>query len=654
MELSSSYQEGGPAQGRNHLLIIGIDDYLHWPRLHNAVRDARTFAEALCRHYQFEEADVLKLFNEEATEGGIYQAIRELKRRVGPNDSLIVYFSGHGHYDREFDEGYWVPYNGGRDAEETYISNANILKRINALDGHHILLIVDSCFSGSLLTTTRSAQVDEHFPSRRVLCSGRLEAVSDGAPGTHSPFAHLLIARLRENTAPALDTTTLIQHIKAHIGKQSKQAPVDGRLQHSADRGGEFVFHLKVGEADYWARISQQGGIEGYEQYLNTYPQGKYAAEAARQLLLLREDAVWARARQNHNELAYRNYLRQYAGTGKYLQAAEEQLQGLEAQQEERRKVLEKLAQQDAEREGIQQKFQQLVDEAEGLFQQEQLEPARGRYRESLQYYMDGFTPSYSYIEEQINLCANGLAFLQHLQKGREAMGRGNHRLALQYFQEAARHGDDPKLEDLIRVCRQKLGQQQARPEPENQQRARASSSRGADGANAAKTGRLILKMMGWGIGAIIVLVLIGIYWPGEGPAYPPAAYTPPGQEAQGLGGSHTEALPSSYTALVVGSWSLEDILINGQPYSYVTGDFLNWEQYGYTFYANGAALSRTPQGNEQQTYRIQGDYIYVHSPIWGGSPGLIRQLDRHHMKLLFYIPDGMGGTMAYEVSFTR
>lgn len=400
LDLESAIPAFDPAKGKNHLLVVGIDNYAHWPALHNAVRDARTFANVLCQQYQFEAGDVRKLFNEDASEGGIYNVLRELKRGMGPHDSLIIYYSGHGYFDQDFDEGYWVPQDARRGAEETYISNANILKRVNALEGQHILLIVDSCFSGSLLTSTRNASVDEHFPSRRVICSGRLEVVSDGAPGQHSPFADLLISRLRDNTVPALNTTALVQYVKEHIPKLSQQAPIDGRLQNSSDRGGEFIFHLKVSEEELWEKVEQEGTAAAYETYLNDYPGGKFAQRASQQLLVLREDAIWESARQKDNELAYRNYLKQYAGKGKYLEAAQKRLDALEAQQEDRRKVLEQLAQKDAEREGIQEQYQSLVDEAESLFQKEEMEGAREKYRESLQYFMAGFAPDYTYVEE--------------------------------------------------------------------------------------------------------------------------------------------------------------------------------------------------------------------------------------------------------------
>lgn len=662
LDLDSAIPAFDPTLGRNHLLVVGIDQYQHWPALHNAVRDARTFVKVLCQQYQFEEEEVVQLFNEEASEGGIYRALRALKRGMGPHDSLIIYYSGHGFYDSDFDEGYWVPQDAGRDAEETYISNANILKRINALEGQHILMIVDSCFSGSLLTSTRNASVDEHFPSRRVVCSGRLEVVSDGAPGKHSPFADLLISRLRDNTVPALNTTALVQYVKEHIPKLSQQAPIDGRLQNSSDRGGEFIFHLKVSEEELWGKVENEGTVKAYEGYLNDYPSGKYARRASEQLMLLREDAIWKSAQQKDNELAYRNYLKQYAGNGKYLEKARQRLNALEGQQEERRKVLEQLTQQDAEREGVQEKYQALLNEAESLFQKEDMKAAREKYRESLQYFMTGFAPDYRYVEEQINLCTNGITFVRNLNNGKAAMDRSNYRLALQYFNEAAQHGDDPKLEDLIRVCRQRLNRPKTQTQPEPAQA--ATSTRGAIAARPrakkkSNWGGTLLKWVGGFAIVFLILGVIGNLLPDEAP-YEEEAYSAPA-EVQELPEPRPKSPPATtkaaptYQELILGDWAVEDIVMNGQSFSEVMSIYdTDLSQYVYTFYNNGQVSVYSPTGTEQQTYSIEGQNIYLYSSVWGGSPGAINYIRSSEMKLTFYVADGFGGSYPMIVTFSR
>ncbi|RME97804.1 MAG: caspase family protein, partial [Bacteroidetes bacterium] len=252
-----NYQSAQQTSGKNYLLAIGIDAYQHWQPLANAVKDAQEFVQVLTTQYQFEESEVFTLYNEAATEANIYQAIREMKHRLQPQDSLVVYYSGHGHYDEDFDEGYWIPVDARPDDESDFISNANIVKRLNALDTQHTLLIVDSCFSGSLVVRKRNVFPDEKFKSRRILASGRHETVSDGKKGENSPFAAGLLTVLRKNTTPKVDTTSVIRYVKDYVYGKAKQHPVDGRIQNSADEGGEFVFHLRKDEEAVWQEVSR-------------------------------------------------------------------------------------------------------------------------------------------------------------------------------------------------------------------------------------------------------------------------------------------------------------------------------------------------------------------------------------------------------------
>ncbi|MBK9013904.1 MAG: caspase family protein [Saprospiraceae bacterium] len=187
--------------GKNYLLTIAIDKYQHWNHLNNAVKDVKDFTTILQTFYQFEEDYTLRLHNEDATEDNIRLKMKELKKKVSKEDNLVIYFSGHGHFDEESNLGYWVPVGGEKEKESTYISTADIVHFLNQIDSLHLLVIVDSCFSGTLITQHRSkatAVREERFASRRIFASGRSEVVDDGAPGDNSPFAKGLISFLKK------------------------------------------------------------------------------------------------------------------------------------------------------------------------------------------------------------------------------------------------------------------------------------------------------------------------------------------------------------------------------------------------------------------------------------------------------------------------
>src|SRR4030095_17168526 len=76
--------------GNYHALIIGNDMYRSLPRLGTAVGDAEAVAKELKRNYRF---NVRLLTN--ATEEDIIGALSDMRRDLGWNDHLLIYYSGH-------------------------------------------------------------------------------------------------------------------------------------------------------------------------------------------------------------------------------------------------------------------------------------------------------------------------------------------------------------------------------------------------------------------------------------------------------------------------------------------------------------------------------------------------------------------------------
>ncbi|WP_367392073.1 caspase family protein [Lewinella sp. LCG006] len=633
-------QEGSntsPNSGKNYLLTIGIDNYLHWQRLSNAVKDAQEFADVLTRQYQFEAGDIFTLYNEQATEANIYQALRDMKRRLEPLDNLIVYYSGHGHYDDEFDEGYWIPVNAKPDDESNFISNANIVKRINALDTQHTLLIVDSCFSGSLVVQKRNAIPDERFKSRRILTSGRYETVSDGRDGENSPFSAGLLTYLRKNTSPKLDTTSVIKYVKDFVFTQAKQHPVDGRIQNSADEGGEFVFYLRRDEEAVWQEVCLADKVVEYRNYIAGFPAGKYVAAANRKINLLEEDEVWSSVKINDTELGYEGYISKYSPSGKYLTEARERLSKLRENRHERQKAQQEIAARESERAQLRLAFDELVKSAERLFGERKLEEARSKYREALQTHLPGFAPTQEYLEEQINLCQSNLAFLAHYENGKAALQQENYRLAIEYFQEALKINNNAKVEKLIAHCQQQM---------QNGQRKTSTRSGGAQTRSFAGTAtpdapkRRIGMWIGVGVTLCFLLFLLFAALVNEGifdntlPNYDDTSIYDDDYTDDPTPGS-TPASPTT-ADLLMGTWQVSTINVvrNGVAYNATAEDQSLLLLIGavYNFQSNGIVTLSTEFGSENIYYSLNGNNIYVQAP--GYSTGTINKIDRQSLQL--------------------
>jgi O-acetyl-ADP-ribose deacetylase (regulator of RNase III) len=236
-----------PVRSRcNHLLAIAIDGYQHLPRLSNCVRDVEGLIEVLHREYTFEKENIHTLYNEEATGEKIIETLEELPGQIDPEDNLLLLFSGHGEYRDLQEAGFWVPVDARPGVTRDLISIADIKIFLNPLTCHHLVMIIDACYSGSIFKRTRSTGPSKLLtkdPSRWGLTSGRLHPVLDGQPGTHSPFANSMIKQLKSNWEP-LRADQLYSHIIDDLGKLGfkEQAPDCGYLDLRGDKRGMFYF----------------------------------------------------------------------------------------------------------------------------------------------------------------------------------------------------------------------------------------------------------------------------------------------------------------------------------------------------------------------------------------------------------------------------
>jgi hypothetical protein len=235
------------SKAKNFLCVVGINNYEYWPHLNNAVKDANDMAGTLMGMYNFDFSNVTVLRDEQATRSNIYKTLRNYINQVAPTDNLVIYFSGHGHFDELLNEGYWIPFEARLNEEGDYLPNSSILKIIEGINSQHTFLVADACFSGSLFGEQKRGYAEnvEKYKSRWGLASGRLETVSDGAQGTNSPFATQVIKYLKENKKDKIAVSELIQAVKLGVAETTNQTPIGNPLKVSGDEGGELVFYKR-------------------------------------------------------------------------------------------------------------------------------------------------------------------------------------------------------------------------------------------------------------------------------------------------------------------------------------------------------------------------------------------------------------------------
>ena len=300
--------------GNYKALIIGINDYEgpKIPDLETAANDATAMARVLKERYGFE---VKLLLDREATKDVIYRELRNLAVSTKENDSVLIYFAGHGDLDRTYDGGWWIPADATGGNPVTYLDNAQVQKAMRSMKARHVLLISDSCYSGTLFGKARSLPpvIDDKYylslyneKSRWGMTSGNKTPVSDQGTGGHSAFAYQLIKELGESEKPFLSTRELYARIAPVIENNSEQTPVCRPIINTGDQGGEFVFvasvkeklppavpkvHQRTLNKDmlFWQSVRNSNDLGLYGAYLKKFPDGIFAVIAKRKIETLRK-----------------------------------------------------------------------------------------------------------------------------------------------------------------------------------------------------------------------------------------------------------------------------------------------------------------------------------------------------------------------------
>jgi formylglycine-generating enzyme required for sulfatase activity len=311
-----------------------VDEYAHQAKLRNAVHDVEAVAKLLAERFHFVPEDgrqTIVLRNGQASKGQILTELRELRRRIGPEDNLILYFAGHGWYDQEVQRGYWIPptaqYSQQEDHSGDYLSNDDVVAYLRSINSLHTVLVVDACFAGSLFRELRELPPAQEpasklyaVRSRWALASGLNEPVEDGALGEHSPFARYLLAAL-EQPGPLL-VSDVAQYVKKAVGMNARQQPTAGRLYGTDDRGqGEFVFYPRAEDPEKvaWQAALAADTIVAYDDFVDGYPASPHVPQARERMRVLdaqekaaQEKQVFQAAQKSRSLADLNDYLDKY------------------------------------------------------------------------------------------------------------------------------------------------------------------------------------------------------------------------------------------------------------------------------------------------------------------------------------------------------
>ena len=289
----------------SYALVIGIDKYTKgWPRLSGAVHDAELVAAVL------KEKGFQVTFRKDLNSRELKQTFEKffIFKGENPQARLFVWFAGHGH---TLDgEGFLIPADAPRPgAGARFKYKALSMRRfgefVRLAKSKHALAVFDSCFSGTIFDTQRTAPPPAvtratTLPVRQFLSSGdSSQKVSDDGR-----FRKLFIRAIKgEERADAnrdgyLTGSELGLFLTDRLTNltESRQTPRYGKLRDEDWDRGDFVFQVaSSGWGDYrpgTTTLSVKANVEGARvlvggQYVGKTPLRDYKIKAGQHQIVV-------------------------------------------------------------------------------------------------------------------------------------------------------------------------------------------------------------------------------------------------------------------------------------------------------------------------------------------------------------------------------
>ena len=236
-----------------HALVVGVSEYEHWPKLRNAAKDAREVASAL-KVLGFKVTLVLNPGYLE-----MLSALRKLAYTMGSERErgLLFYFAGHGE-TLELADGTQLGFIIPRDCPLKSVdpigfdSKAISMKEIETtalkVKSKHLLMVFDSCFSGTLFYIDRSPPADitekSAWPVRQFITAGDAEEQVPDQSVFKKVFLQGINGRADLNDDGYVTGSELGMYLETMVVRYTNknQHPKYGKMNNPELDKGDFVF----------------------------------------------------------------------------------------------------------------------------------------------------------------------------------------------------------------------------------------------------------------------------------------------------------------------------------------------------------------------------------------------------------------------------
>ena len=235
---------GAPAtavRGNRYAVVIGVADYKFagnggLSRLAFADKDARDFAETLVQ-IGWSQDNIKLLTNDQATKPAVMHALQTWLRRAGKNDTIVLFWSGHGWPDPEdAAKAYFACYDS-RPSDPSSGYRMDYVKRdLEDRQPKNVIVIADTCHSGAVVRASNSRAISvqpalDAMEDRQEIPKGWIFIASAAADRTafedaawqNGALTHLLLEGLGQGKADgyknsgAPDSTVTLRELKEYV-----------------------------------------------------------------------------------------------------------------------------------------------------------------------------------------------------------------------------------------------------------------------------------------------------------------------------------------------------------------------------------------------------------------------------------------------------
>ncbi|MCX6698412.1 MAG: PEGA domain-containing protein [Methanomicrobiales archaeon] len=142
------------SSGNSYAILAGVSTYMDpsIDKLEGVKYDTPHMRDMLIDDCGFSSSRITTLQDSQATKSAIRSALLQMSSRVGLDDTVVFYFSGHGHvYPAGYGTSYIKPYDASTVYIDYDISTSELKSWLDGIPCRNVLVIIDACESGAMI-----------------------------------------------------------------------------------------------------------------------------------------------------------------------------------------------------------------------------------------------------------------------------------------------------------------------------------------------------------------------------------------------------------------------------------------------------------------------------------------------------------------------